>query len=196
MKRYSISEIFYSVQGEGYWVGTPAVFIRLAGCNLNCSFFFFFFTCKETLGAAAILANVEKLGHGSKRVILTGGEPLLQIQKNKDPLLQQLRSAGYRIHLETNGTLPLPIKPVYPFYWVTVSPKEDMVLTQGDELKVVYTDTVALKEYEQFDFTHRYLQPCWDATSNSCNVNETVNLVKENPQWKLSLQMHKFIGIA
>ncbi|MDR0961291.1 MAG: 7-carboxy-7-deazaguanine synthase QueE [Mediterranea sp.] len=177
-----INEIFYSLQGEGYHTGTPAVFIRFAGCNLQCSF------CDTAhyegmwMTDEEILQTVEQ--YPTRTVVLTGGEPSLQID---EALISLLHGGNRYICIETNGTRPLPAG----IDWVTCSPKEEapVVLRRIDEIKVVY-QAQDLTPYEQLPATHYFLQPC------SCrNTDEVVNYALQHPQWRVSLQTHKLINI-
>lgn len=177
-----INEIFYSLQGEGYHTGTPAVFIRFSGCNLRCPFCDTRHEEGRMMSDAEILAEVCR--YPATFVILTGGEPSLWIDQ---PLIEQLHRAGKYICIETNGTHPLP----EGIDWVTCSPKQGapVVLPRMDEVKVVY-EGQELSVYEQLPARHYFLQPC------SCqNTAETVACVMEHPRWRLSLQTHKLIGI-
>lgn len=177
-----INEIFYSLQGEGYHTGTPAVFIRFSGCNLKCSF------C-DTRHEEGVLMTDEEIRdevmkYPAKMVILTGGEPSLWID---DAFIDLLHQAGKYISIETNGTHPLPTG----IDWVTCSPKQGalLALTRMDEVKVVY-EGQDLAVYEHLPAEHFFLQPC------SCtNIRETVECVMQHPRWRLSLQTHKLIDI-
>lgn len=177
-----INEIFYSLQGEGYHTGTPAVFIRFSGCNLKCSFCDTRHEEGVLMTDEAILAEVAK--HPAAVVILTGGEPSLWID---DAFIGLLHRAGKYVCIETNGTHPLPAA----IDWVTCSPKQGaaVVLKRMDEVKVVY-EGQDIRPYEQLPATHFFLQPC------SCgNTAETVACVMSHPGWRLSLQTHKLIDI-
>ena len=177
-----INEIFYSLQGEGYHTGTPAVFIRFSGCNLRCPFCDTRHEEGQMMSDAEILAEVCR--YPATMVILTGGEPSLWIDRE---LIEQLHQAGKYICIETNGTHPLP----EGIDWVTCSPKQGapLVLTRMDEVKVVYQGQ-QLESYEQLPARHYFLQPC------SCqNTAETVACVLAHPRWRLSLQTHKLIDI-
>lgn len=192
--KYSLTEIFSSLQGEGYWTGTPVTFIRFSGCNMNCSFCDTDHRVRFFARADEVMEKVAE--QGMRRVVLTGGEPLLQIKTENDPLLKCLKAASYSIHLETNGTIPLPVRPVSLFDWVTVSPKGKQVITAGNELKVVYMDGVDLQTYEkntQFDWY--FVQPMWQH-DGSCRPEKAVQAVMENPKWRLSLQTHKYLNIV
>ena len=177
-----INDIFYSLQGEGYYTGKPAVFVRFSGCNLKCDF------CDTAHEDGKLMSDEEIIEEISKypanNIIITGGEPSLWID---DILIEKLHKAGKYVCIETNGTNPLP----EAIDWVTCSPKENTVLKIGriDELKVVYTGQ-DLSKYENMNASHYYLQPC------SCtNTQEVVDYILKNPKWRLSLQTHKMINI-
>ncbi len=177
-----INEIFYSLQGEGFHTGTPAVFIRFSGCNLKCPFCDTHHEEGTLMSDEEILAEVRK--YPARTVILTGGEPSLWIDEE---LINLLHQAGKFICIETNGTHPLPDG----IDWITCSPKQggELKLTRMDEVKVVY-EGQDLTAYELLPATHFFLQPC------SCkNTAETVAYVLANPKWRLSLQTHKLIDI-
>ncbi|MCF0183480.1 MAG: radical SAM protein [Bacteroidaceae bacterium] len=180
-ERYRVNEIFASVQGEGYWTGTAAVFVRFAMCNLRCPFCDTDFDAYTEMTVDEILAEVNR--YAPHTIILTGGEPALQVDER---LIDALHAAGKRIHIETNGTRPLPSG----IDWVTLSPKAaPTVLERIDELKVVY-EGQDLTQYDCYICPNRFLQPC----SNQ-NIQETFEAVLTNPQWRLSLQTHKLIGV-
>lgn len=177
-----INEIFYSLQGEGFHTGTPAVFIRFSGCNLKCSF------CdtqhEEGVGMSdeEILAEVGK--YPATTVILTGGEPSLWIDWE---FVDRLHRMGKFVCIETNGTRPLPDN----IDWVTCSPKQgaELRISRMDEVKVVY-EGQDIAVYEPLPARYFFLQPC------SCNnIGETVDCVMRHPKWRLSLQTHKLIDI-
>lgn len=180
MKR--INEIFYSVQGEGYYTGTPAVFVRFSGCNLQCDF------CDTEHNGNTLMSNEEIVeavcSYPAVHVVLTGGEPGLQIDPS---LVSLLKEAGKFLQIETNGTIALP----EGIDWVTCSPKTegDLSVKRIDELKVVYTGQ-DISGYRKIPAKVYMLQPC------SCeNTDEVVEYVKANPGWRLSLQTHKLISI-
>lgn len=183
---YRINEIFHSLQGEGFHTGTAAVFVRFAGCNLRCSF------CDTehqsfTLMTADEIASAV-FGYASDAhtiIVLTGGEPSLQVDEQ---LLDALHAHHQRIAIETNGTQPLPSG----IDWITVSPKQNsnVVLQQVDEVKVVYEGQDVAHWLDAIHAGHYYLQPC------SCkNTAEVIEYILHHPQWRLSLQTHKYIGI-
>lgn len=177
-----INEIFYSLQGEGYHTGTPAIFIRFSGCNLKCSFCDTRHEEGTWMSDADILSSV--LLYPATMVILTGGEPSMHTD---NALIEQLHAAGKYVCIETNGTLPLPAT----IDWVTCSPKQGAPLRieRMDEVKVVY-EGQSIEPYESLPAQHFFLQPC------SClNTRETVACVLSHPKWRLSLQSHKLIDI-
>lgn len=186
MQKYVLNEIFYSLQGEGRWTGYPAIFIRFSGCTLKCHFCDTDHSPKIELNCGELVRHIRRWQRCT-RVVLTGGEPLLQVDAN---LLYELHSCGYRIHIETNGTIDY-IPGLALIRWLTVSPKENWVLKTGDELKVVYTG----QDLDQYmgigiNFKHYFLQPC-----SMANIDETRKAVLENPQWNLSLQTQKVLKI-
>ena len=177
-----INEIFYSLQGEGFHTGTPAVFIRFSGCNLRCPF------C-DTRHEEGTLMSDEQLiealaAYPCRMVILTGGEPSLWID---EALIERLHQAGKYICIETNGTHPLP----NGIDWVTCSPKEGapVVLTHIDEVKVVYVGQ-PLAPYAALPAQHHFLQPC-----SGQKTDEVVRHILTHPEWRLSLQTHTPIHI-
>lgn len=178
-----VNEIFYSIQGEGAHTGTPAVFLRLSGCNRACSF------CDTNHSAFTEMTEDEIVtavcAYPACCVIVTGGEPALQLT---DSLVEKLHSAGRRVHVETNGTLPLP----EAVDWVTCSPKGGPYgIRRIDELKIVYQgQNVEAIAAELPPASVECLQPL-----SGGNVAETVEYVKSNPRWRLSLQTHKLIDI-
>lgn len=207
---YAVKEIFYTLQGEGANAGRPAIFCRFAGCNLwsgreadralaTCRFCDTDFVGIDGPGggrfasaedlAAAVEAAREGEG-GARFVVLTGGEPTLQVD---DALVEALHRRGFEVAIETNGTLPVSRL----VDWVCVSPKAGTTLAQrsGDELKLVYPqpdlppDSVA-----DLDFRYRFLQPM-DGPERLHNTAAAVAYCKAHPQWRLSLQTHKLIGI-
>ena len=194
---WKVNEIFYSLQGEGFNTGTASVFIRLSGCNLHCAFCD---TRHEEGTMMSLPAIVERVMQypNAPLIVLTGGEPSLWIDEDFVNGLKTM--TGKRIAIETNGTHPLP----HGIDWVTLSPKAGIgengdapvVLTRCDELKVVYLGQ-DLAQYDHITATHRYLQPCWVSDEAQCrrNMQATVQAVMNNPQWRLSLQTHRILGI-
>jgi organic radical activating enzyme len=189
--KYKVNEIFYSLQGEGYWTGTPMVFVRLSGCNLKCPWCDTSHESGAEMTADEIVDAVNRANTGGvRRICLTGGEPLLQVDA---PLLDALHAHNYLIHIETNGTLPRPAG----LDWVTMSPKGRTVLDNPDEIKVVFEGGAPdLSKWEAL-CGNLFLQPCdtGDPAKNSEILNETIYYVKQNARWRLSLQTHKIINI-
>lgn len=180
MKR--INEIFYSIQGEGFYTGTPAVFVRFAGCNLICRF------CDTKHEAYTEMSDEEIVQKVSEypcsHVILTGGEPSLQTTSS---LVNALKRAGKYVSMETNGIKEVPNE----IDWVTVSPKGNYkIKARINELKIVFNGDVNLEPHEKAPLANMYLQPL-----SGENIQEVIEYVKENPIWKLSLQTHKLVGI-
>ena len=208
---YQVKEIYYTLHGEGARAGRAAVFLRFAGCNLwsgreedragaVCKFcdtdFVGIsgpgggkFATPESL-AAAVAAKWPAGTGANAYVVCTGGEPLLQLD---EPLLRALHDRGFEIGIETNGT----VAPPPGIDWICVSPKADaaLVLTKGDELKLVYPQTGAPPErYTGLSFSHFYLQPM-DGLARSENTVAATRYCLAHPQWRLCLQTHKLIGI-
>lgn len=194
---WKINEIFHSLQGEGYNTGTACVFIRMSGCNLHCDFCDTQHEQGSMMSLPQIIEEVMRYPL-APLIVITGGEPALQIDDN---LISGLKaSTGKRIAIETNGTLPLP----KGIDWVTCSPKGNLggngelplAITHCDELKVVYVGQ-DLSQYDGVKTNHRFLQPCWtnDVNSVQANMAATVQAVLDNPKWRLSLQTHRVLGI-
>ncbi len=210
---YSVKEIFYTLQGEGAQAGRPAVFCRFAGCNLwsgreqhraaaVCTFCDTDFVGTDGPGggkfasaaelAAAVAARwpAEASGRARPYVVCTGGEPLLQLNA---PLVEAFHRAGFEIAIETNGTC----RPPAGIDWICVSPKATapVVLTAGDELKLVYPQADAPPErFVSLDFRYFFLQPM-DGPDVQANTAAALRYCLAHPQWRLSLQTHKLIGI-
>jgi 7-carboxy-7-deazaguanine synthase len=208
---YQVKEIFYTLQGEGSNAGRPAVFCRFAGCNLwsgreedrstaICQFCDTDFVgTNGTLGGkyaqaqdlAACIAAQWPVGQaGSRFVVLTGGEPLLQVDS---ALLDALHTQGFVVAVETNGSVSAP----EGIDWLCVSPKAGApwVQRQGQELKVVWPQPgLDLQALEEADFTHRYLQPM-DGPARALHTQHCIQTCLERPTWRLSLQTHKITGI-
>ena len=194
---YKINEIFYSLQGEGYHSGTPAVFLRFSGCNLRCAFCDTKHQNGTMMSLQEIVDEVNKYPLATL-VVLTGGEPSLFID---EAFVAELRIKTCKyIAIETNGTRPLPDN----LDWITLSPKtgfeggdaEPCVLKQCDELKVVYLGQ-DLSEYDGIKATHRFLQPCFseNESQRQANLKACVDAVMKHPGWRLSLQVHRVLGI-
>ena len=208
---YQVKEIYYTLQGEGARTGRAAVFLRFAGCNLwnglerdraaaVCKFCDTDFVGVDGVGGGKF-SSAEALGeavaaqwpHDSQAqpyVVCTGGEPLLKLD---DALIAALHAAGFEIGIETNGTL-LPPRGIE---WICVSPKADaeLELTSGQELKLVYPQDGAPPErYADLLFDHFFLQPM-DGADRNANTRAAIEYCLAHPQWRLSLQTHKLIGI-
>ena len=208
--KYSIKEIYYTLQGEGYHTGRPAVFIRFSGCNLWTGHE------KDRSGAICDWCDTDFVGtngiNGGKfsvkeiiniinsqwkgnvlsepYVVCTGGEPLLQMD---EALIKAIHKAGFEIGLETNGTMIPPDG----IDWICVSPKAnaDLVLKNGNELKVVYPQSgMNPRVHEKLKFDHFYIQPM-DGINQTENIKRSEKFVLNHPKWKLSLQTHKILGI-
>jgi len=208
---YSVKEIFYTLQGEGANTGKPAVFLRFSGCNLwsgreqhraraICRFCDTDFVGTGGRGggkfrsaralAAAVATQWPRRVKAPRFVVCTGGEPLLQLDA---PLLAALHARGFRVAIETNGTLPAPAG----VDWTCVSPKAraPLRLTRGDELKLVYPQRGTEPErYAKLDFEHFFLQPM-DGPRRAENTRLAADYCLRHPHWRLSLQVHKLIGI-
>ncbi len=198
MISYPIVEIFHSVQGEGYHSGESSIFIRFGRCNLRCEWCDTDFDVFEEMSIQQIAEKISKFN--CKKIIFTGGEPALQ---NLEPLINKLRPHGYMFSIETNGTVELPEGLID---WICVSPKDQMYphisIKQrfGDELKCVYVgQDLSIYDELKEGFNHLYLQPCYDESKdvmwNGVSFRQTVEVVKENPEWNLSLQTHKWMGV-
>lgn len=192
---YKVNEIFYSLQGEGRWMGRPAVFVRMSGCNLKCPFCDTDFRGYSEMSADDILSRCLEEGGECRFIVLTGGEPSLQVDEQ---LIATLHQAGYYLSMETNGTHAIP----EGIDWVTCSPKVDFteggepVVKQVDELKLIFDGEHQISDHG-IACTFRYLQPC-DVGNDSRNyliLNECIKYIKAHPEWQLSVQMHKIVGI-
>jgi 7-carboxy-7-deazaguanine synthase len=186
-----LSEVFYSIQGEGTWTGTPAVFVRLAGCNLACAFCDTDYSTKFFAGVQEIVAMVREAGGDCPMVVLTGGEPLAQSETAA--LIEALRRDGRRVHIESNGTIfaELPDD-----VWLCVSPKDRVdqrMAARANEAKLIVDRRVP--EEHLALFAHKptiLLQPEGNRPSN---VALALDYAKAHPRrFRLSLQTHKFIG--
>lgn len=195
---YNIVEIFHSVQGEGYRSGIPHVFIRFGKCNLRCEWCDTNFDEYDEQTVATILQQVAQ--YPCKNIIFTGGEPMLN---DLWPLARPLKQQGYHLSVESNGTVAIPEGLLD---WICISPKDQMYpqvsvkQRSGDELKCVYVgQSLSLYDDLKEGFSHLFLQPCYDETDtveeNGRSFALTESVVKEHPDWRLSLQTHKWMGI-
>ena len=208
---YAVKECFLTLQGEGVQAGSRAVFLRFAGCNLwsgreqdrataQCRFCDTDFVGIDGEGggkfasAEELAAHVEALwGEGRERrlVVVTGGEPMLQLD---EALVEALHARGFRVAVETNGT----IAATPGIDWICVSPKAgtEVVQRTGDELKLVWPqEGVDPAELEQWEFGHFLVQPM-DCEDRDAAVEAAVRLAMERPKWRLTLQAHKVVGLA
>lgn len=209
---YSVKEIFYTLQGEGINAGRPAVFCRFAGCNLwtgreqdrstaVCQFCDTDFVGTDGAGGGKF-AHAKTLAERiasfwpsdspvNRLVILTGGEPMLQLD---EALVQALHKANFEVAVETNGTLAAPAG----LDWICVSPKAqaEIVLNHGNELKLVFPQLDAMPDrFENLDFQHFLLQPM-DGPDQQRHTQAAIAYCKAHPKWRLSIQTHKMLGIA
>ncbi len=206
---YKIKEIYYTIQGEGFHTGRPAVFCRFTGCNLwsgreedrhkaVCQFCDTDFWGTDGVNggrydAGSLADFIQSLWPDSKSnvfVVCTGGEPALQLDQ---ALVDEFHAHNFEIAIETNGTVTLPAG----IDWVCVSPKaaSDIIVKEGHELKLVYPQ----KEnhptnFEDFHFDHFFLQPLDDA-EKTINTRKCIDYCLAHPKWKLSVQTHKYLGI-
>jgi 7-carboxy-7-deazaguanine synthase (Cx14CxxC type) len=209
---YAVKEIYYTLQGEGAQTGRPAVFCRFAGCNLwsgreedraeaTCRFCDTGFVGTDGPGGGKFPTPESLAGACRERwrgnsgtpayVVLTGGEPMLQVD---EPLIDALHKVGFEIAIETNGTLPVP----RTIDWICVSPKAGAPLTQrsGDELKLVYPqDAIDPAQVENLDFSHFLLQPMDEGQKTEANLRAAIDYCLVHPKWRLSLQTHKLLGL-
>ena len=201
---YTVKEIFYTLQGEGANVGRPAVFCRFSGCNLwsglegdrasaICRFCDTQFVGGERYSTARALVDaISRVAqHEKPMVVLTGGEPALQMD---EALVEALRREGFYVAIETNGTVPLRARPD----WICMSPKAgtELAVTSGDELKLVFRQEGAPPErFESLAFRHFLLQPM-DGPDRSRFTREAIDYCKRSPRWRLSLQTHKILGLS
>jgi 7-carboxy-7-deazaguanine synthase len=208
---YAVKEIFYTLQGEGANAGTPAVFCRFAGCNLwsgreqdrakaTCQFCDTDFIgtdgpgggkfeTADDLARACKAAAMSSTG-APRLVVLTGGEPMLQVDQD---LVDALHREGFRIAIETNGTLPV----LDTIDWICVSPKagSDLQQRHGHELKLVFPQpSIDPANYLDLGFEQRFLQPM-DGPEQQGNTRAAIAYCKAHPEWRLSVQTHKFLGI-
>jgi 7-carboxy-7-deazaguanine synthase len=187
-----IAEIFYSVQGEGAFTGTPAVFVRLAGCNLSCGFCDTDYSLKFLADVDDVLRRVRDVGRDCPMVVITGGEPLLQ--RETLALIDTLRSDGRRVHIESNGTI---FTELADEIWLTVSPKERVdprMAQRANEVKLIVEGRVPEEHLALFrDKPFILLQPEGNKREN---VEIALEYIKAHPhRFRLSLQTHKFIGV-
>jgi 7-carboxy-7-deazaguanine synthase len=208
---YAVKEIYYTLQGEGMQTGRAAVFCRFAGCNLwsgrevdraeaTCNFCDTDFVGTDGPGGGRF-AEAEDLAKACRAawkgnsgtppyVVLTGGEPMLQVD---ELLITALHAEGFEVAIETNGTLPVPRS----IDWICVSPKGAALLKQrsGDELKLVYPQELDPRSFEGLDFAHFLLQPKDEGERSPSHLVAAIDYCQAHPKWRLSLQTHKLLGL-
>ena len=189
----ALAETFYSVQGEGTYVGTPAVFVRLAGCNLNCRFCDTDYSVREFVSIADVVERVRELGGDCPMIVLTGGEPFAQAET--PALIAALIADGRRVHVESNGTIATELP---ASVWLTVSPKERLhpaMAARANEIKLIVDGRVPAEWLASFGdrVVPTFLQP---EGNKRANVALALDAAKADPaRYRLSLQTHKFIGV-
>ncbi len=206
---YTIKEIYFTQQGEGYHTGRPAVFLRFTGCNLWTGFeidresAICYWCDTDFVGmegpyggkysAAQIADTVQRMWPENEKkpyLVCTGGEPLLQMD---DEFISTVHRSDFEIGIETNGT-KIPPEGID---WICVSPKAnaEFILKKGHELKIVFPQSgINPRQYQDLDFDHFFIQPM-DGPNQGENIEKSKEFVVKNPKWKLSLQTHKILGI-
>jgi organic radical activating enzyme len=200
-KTYATNEVFYSLQGEGIRAGEPSVFVRFAGCNLTCRLDTHGFDCDtefvsgRKLTAREIVAESRARGGGCRWIVFTGGEPLLQLDA---ALLEEVRQAGYRVAVETNGTIELSDDVEARIDWIVCSPKvaeHALRLRRCHELRYVRHPGQAIPR-PRIVADHHLVSPAWTAAGLPReHLDWCIRLCQENPGWRLSVQLHKLWGI-
>jgi organic radical activating enzyme len=207
MKTYQVKEIFGpTIEGEGFFVGKAVIFIRLAGCNMwdghietkkdsNCPYCDTDFVGGERINVGQIIEKVYALSNGKiDLIMISGGEPALQLEKENDPLVYTLMHHGYTVNIETNGTIDFKTDA-----HVTCSPKQYPVVLQDiNYLKLLYPHPNPELKPENFKdmflVEEKYLQPVMDKNYKE-NLKSCIEYIYKNPEWRLSLQIHKLIGV-
>lgn len=190
MQKLYVNEIFHSLQGEGARVGESSVFIRLAGCNLNCLF------CDTNAdnGKYLTISEIDEIisKYNCKWIVWTGGEPTLQLN---NAIVSHYKFLGYKQAIETNGSNSLPIGIDY----IALSPKNTRIhnsITKVHEVRIVFPDLLGLSETLLPIANDYYLSPRFDDLNANMNeINDCINYIKDNPKWKLSIQLHKLLKI-
>lgn len=195
---FSVAETFRSIQGEGKDAGRPALFVRLAGCNLSCEF------CdtdhKQTgfLDGASLIEIIVKAAENTKLVVFTGGEPLLQ---PIDQIIPQLKSFGFEIGVETNGTIETDTEIFNSLSLSPKVPREECRIQRCHSLKILYPylDGVHPEDYESMYATYKFIQPIWkdgdDAYNQAVMKATAAEVMRLGKGWRLGLQIHKFVGM-
>lgn len=189
-----VNEIFYSIQGEGFYTGRAAVFVRMSGCNLRCHFCDTIHEPFIDMSADEIISEIRQ--YPSDFVVITGGEPCMQITDEFVDLLHKNRKY---VSIETNGTIPPPSN----VDWITCSPKGafvghdgDVAIKSANEVKVVYDGNANVDDFG-IVAEHYYIQPCdvGDDKKNEVILNECIQFIKNNTKWNLSLQTQKMLKV-
>ncbi|QIK16788.1 7-carboxy-7-deazaguanine synthase QueE [Blattabacterium sp. DPU] len=197
---YPIKESFFSIQGEGHYCGTAAYFIRFEGCNIKCNWCdtkeSWYIKKKDFIPIHKIIDNIKN--YKVKTIVITGGEPTMW---NLYPLIKKLKKKGYRIHIETSGSYP--IKDEY-LDWITISPKK-IKLPLRENYKKINELKIVISDEKDFFFAEKqstyivdpncflFLQPEWNNIENI--IPKIISYIKENPKWRISLQIHKILNI-
>ena len=196
--KYRIKEMVLTLQGEGALAGTAAVLLRFEGCNLRCDFCDTNFTGTDGEGGGVFATPAELaesvqskwLSNMKVNLLCTGGEPLLQLDQH---LIKEFHAKGFKILLETNGTIPVPEH----IDWICVSPKTHDIPVQnsGDEIKIVWPqENVDPRVFEKLQFNNFWIQPRFDRNYKE-NLRTSIEYCLANPAWRLSVQTHRFIGM-
>lgn len=213
---YPINEIFYSLKGEGVWTGTPMLFVRLAGCNLSCKFCDTADIVSASMDSNEILKALKALSIETQHVVITGGEPMI---RDLSPLLRRLKSAGYILHLETNGSRTVWSQQATLFDWIAVSPKyvddlSQQVISEADEIKFLcgsdgWEEIIdgVIDQYSYLIASHHptlYLMPVAKSIKEGDRsitdlIDENVQMAKQyclkHPDFTFCIQLHKVLGI-
>lgn len=209
MRTYAVKEIYYTIQGEGAHSGRPALFLRFSGCNLwsgreedreraICQFCDTDFRGTDGPGGGKYnagelvskLTSIWPISSTHAYVVCTGGEPLLQLDRE---LIDAMHAAQIEIAIETNGTIEVP----EGIDWICMSPKAntDIVVRSGNEIKIVYPQAgIDPADFESWAFDHFFIQPM-DSPEVDANTKKAIRFCMDNPKWRLSLQTHKLLGI-
>lgn len=195
--KYRINEIFYSVQGEGVRAGCPSLFVRFSKCNLLCTVESHGFDCDtefesgRDMSVEEIVVQLEHLSSNCEWIVLTGGEPALQVDET---LVEALHSAGYKLAIETNGSRELP----EGIDWITVSPKvreEEIRQRTANEVKYVRAKGQGIPE-TVVEAQHRLISPAFSGDSlDPETLAWCLRLVQDHPEWRISVQQHKGWGV-
>ncbi|MCK5035416.1 MAG: radical SAM protein [Candidatus Sabulitectum sp.] len=201
---YRVKEMILTLQGEGALAGTAVVLLRFEGCNLSCDFCDTDFTGMDGSGGGVFYTAIELaeavegkwISETSLSVLCTGGEPLLQLDL---PLLQEFHRRGFRVLLETNGTIAVPGEGAgeEKIDWICVSPKKNEIPVQksGDEIKIVWPqEDLDPGMFEKLDFNNFWIQPRFDRNYKE-NMKASIQYCLKNPLWRLSVQTHRFTGM-